>query len=71
MMELNNLLKSLDIDKDYHDKIFDNMILENLYTKVDLNKYATIKNRIYWMSLLIYMHMTEKWCACSAPSVYL
>lgn len=54
MMELNNLLKSLDIDKDYHDKIFDNMILENLYTKVDLNKYATIKNRIYWMSLLIY-----------------
>lgn len=43
MMELNNLLKSLDIDKDYHDKIFDNMIL----------------------------HMTEKWCACSAPSVYL
>ena len=46
MMELNNLLKSLDIDKDYHDKIFDNMILENLYTKVDLNKYATIKNRI-------------------------
>lgn len=54
MMELNNLLKSLDIDKDYHDKIFDNMTLENLYTKVDLNKYATIKNRIYWMSLLIY-----------------
>lgn len=28
MMELNNLLKSLDIDKDYHDKIFDNMILD-------------------------------------------
>ena len=54
MMELNNLLKSLDIDKDYHDKIFGNMIFENLYTKVDLNKYATIKNRIYWMSLLIY-----------------
>ena len=43
MMELNNLLKSLDIDKDYHDKIFGNMIFENLYTKVDLNKYATIK----------------------------
>ena len=39
-MELNNLLKSLDIDKDYHDKIFGNMIFENLYTKVDLNKYA-------------------------------
>ena len=29
MMELNNLLKSLDIDKDYHDKIFGNMIFEN------------------------------------------
>ncbi len=54
MMELNNLLKSLDIDKDYHDKIFGNMIFENLYTKVDLNKYAAIKNKIYWMSLLIY-----------------
>ena len=30
------------------------MIFENLYTKVDLNKYAAIKNKIYWMSLLIY-----------------
>ena len=47
-MELNNLLKSLDIDKDYHDKIFGNMIFENLYTKVDLNKYAAIKNKIYY-----------------------
>ena len=31
--------------------------------------YLDLKNRLN--DKLNYMHMTEKWCACSAPSVYL
>ena len=54
MRELDNLIKSEPIDENYHNKIFDNMVFEKLYTKVDLNKYASLKNKIYWMSLLIY-----------------
>ena len=54
MKELDNLIKSAAIDEDYHNKIFDNMIFENLYTKVNLDKYASLKNKIYWISLLIY-----------------
>lgn len=49
-----SLIDSEDIDKEYHNKIFDNNVFENLYTKVDLNKYSSLKNKIYWISLLIY-----------------
>lgn len=54
MKELDNLIKSANIDEDYHHKIFGNDIFEKLYTKVDLNKYDSQKNKIYWISLLIY-----------------
>ena len=54
MKELDNLIKSANIDEDYHNKIFGNDIFEKLYTKVDLNKYDSQKNKIYWISLLIY-----------------
>lgn len=54
MKELKSLIDSDDIDKEYHNKIFDNNIFENLYTKIDLNKYSSLKNKIYWISLLIY-----------------
>lgn len=54
MKELDNLIKYAPIDKDYHNKIFDNMIFENLYTKVNLDKYASLKNKIYWTIFLIY-----------------
>jgi len=45
MKELDNLIKYAPIDKDYHNKIFDNMIFENLYTKVNLDKYASLKKQ--------------------------
>ena len=54
MIELENLIKSGEIDKKYHSSIFDNTDFEKMYTKVDLNKYLKLKNRIYWISLLIY-----------------
>ena len=54
MKELDNLIKYAPIDKDYHNKISDNMIFENLYTKVNLDKYASLKNKIYWIIFLIY-----------------
>lgn len=54
MKELKNLINSETVDKEYHNKIFGNNIFENLYTKVDLNKYSDLKNKIYWMSLLVY-----------------
>ena len=54
MRELDKLIKSEEIDKDYHKRIFDNTDFEKMYTKVDLNKYLKLKNRIYWISLLIY-----------------
>ena len=54
MKELDNLIKYAPIDKDYHNKIIDNMIFENLYTKVNLDKYASLKNKIYWIIFLIY-----------------
>ena len=46
MKELKSLINSEDIDKEYHNKIFDNNIFENLYTKVDLNKYSDLKNKL-------------------------
>lgn len=38
MKELKSLIDSDDIDKEYHNKIFDNNIFENLYTKIDLKR---------------------------------
>lgn len=54
MRELDNFIKSEKIDKEYHKKIFDNMVFEKLYTKVDLREYDNLRNQIYWISLLIY-----------------
>ena len=54
MKELNNFINAMDIEMDYHEKIFEDYILENLYTKIDIEKYTSLKNRIYWLSLLIY-----------------
>lgn len=53
MRELDNFIKSEKIDKEYHKKIFDNMVFEKLYTKVDLREYDNLRNQIYWISLLI------------------
>ena len=54
MKELDNFIEALNIENDYHNKIFDDYIFERIYTKIDLEKYIQIKNRIYWLSLLIY-----------------
>ncbi len=54
MIELDKLIKSGGIDKKYHSSIFDNTDFEKMYTKIDLNKYTKLKNKIYWISLLVY-----------------
>ncbi len=54
MKELDNLMNAVDIENDYHNKIFEDPILENLYTKINIEKYKQIRNKIYWLSLLIY-----------------
>ncbi len=54
MKELDNFIEALDIENDYHNKIFGDYIFEGIYTKINLEKYNQIRNRIYWLSLLIY-----------------
>ena len=54
MKELDNLIEGLSIENDYHNKIFEDNTFEKIYTKINLENYNQIKNRIYWLSLLIY-----------------
>jgi hypothetical protein len=54
MKELENLINALNIENNYHNKIFEEDTFEKLYTKINLDDYNKIKNRIYWLSLLIY-----------------
>ena len=54
MKELENFLNALDIDNDYHNKIFECEEFEKIYTKINLNQLRKIKRQIYWLSLLIY-----------------
>ena len=52
--ELDNIISGIDIDKKCHKEIFENNLFEKIYTKVNLDNYKDIKNKIYWISLLIY-----------------
>lgn len=54
MKELDNLISGNEIDAEYHDKIFNNDLFEKMYTKINLDDFKDIKNKIYWLSLLIY-----------------
>lgn len=54
MKELNNLISGNEIDIEYHDKIFNNGLFEKIYTKINLDDFKDIKNKIYWLCLLIY-----------------
>ena len=54
MKEIEGILESKNIDNNYHERIFGDNIFESVYTKVNLKQYSSIKNRIYWFSLLIY-----------------
>ncbi len=54
MRELNNFILGSEIDIEYHDKIFNNNLFEKIYTKINLDDFKKIKNKVYWISLLIY-----------------
>ena len=54
MKELDNLIEELDIENDYHNKIFEDNTFEQIYTKINIENYNKVRNRIYWLSLLIY-----------------
>ena len=54
MKELDNFLEANEIDKEYHSAVFESEVFENLYSKVNFKNFDTIRNQIYWLSLLIY-----------------
>lgn len=54
MDELENLLNSANINEEYHDKIFGGSDFEKLYTEINIRKFEDLRNKIYWLSLLIF-----------------
>jgi len=54
MKEIESIVGSKNIDNKYHNEIFGDSMFECIYTKVNLERYNGIRNRIYWFSLLIY-----------------